>query len=420
MQTTYSDQQLDALRELANIGSGTAATALSTHARHARSTSRCRLRSRCRSPTPSTRPARPDTPVTAVVLPIFGDIDAIVLLLFPPEDATVLCGLLGVEADTEVGLSALAEIGNILGSAYVGALGMMTGLEIEPSPPESATDMLGAIVATVLASRRRGDRHRALPRLRPLRRGRGVLALVHARPEPRRHRPGSRRAGSRRVSRERLRRRWCAWASLPCPGRRATCSRRSGSARASGSCSSRPSRPLAGLAHIMLPVLERRRSTRPRASSPTGPCRRSSRRWRRSARLASRLEAVLVGGARMFSFGSSDDPRHRPPQRGGHARRARAPRHRGAGGRDRRQQGPHGSRARGSRLVTVKEPGAAEVELFAPGLGSARRRRMTDVLTPEQIAELVAAAKDGDVPTKAARARPAGRAASARSTSPAR
>ncbi len=86
------------------------------------------------------------------MLPIFGDIDAIVLLLFPPEDATVLCSLLGVEADTEVGLSALAEIGNILGSAYVGALGMMTGLEIEPSPPESATDMLGAIVATVLAS----------------------------------------------------------------------------------------------------------------------------------------------------------------------------------------------------------------------------------------------------------------------------
>ena len=29
---------------------------------------------------------------------------------------------------------------------------MMTGLEIEPAPPESATDMLGAIVATVLAT----------------------------------------------------------------------------------------------------------------------------------------------------------------------------------------------------------------------------------------------------------------------------
>ncbi len=151
MHTTYSDQQLDALRELANIGSGTAATALSTMLGRPIDVSvPSALALPLADAVDAAGPA--DSPVTAVVLPIFGDIDAIVLLLFPPDDAAALCGLLGVEADTEVGLSALGEIGNILGSAYVGALGMMTGLEIEPAPPESATDMLGAIVATVLAT----------------------------------------------------------------------------------------------------------------------------------------------------------------------------------------------------------------------------------------------------------------------------
>jgi len=151
MKTTYSDQQLDALRELANIGSGTAATALSTMLGRPIDVSVPNaLALPLADAVDAAGPA--DSPVTAVVLPIFGDIEAIVLLLFPPEDANVLCGLLGVEPDTEVGLSALGEIGNILGSAYVGALGMMTGLEIEPAPPESATDMLGAIVATVLAT----------------------------------------------------------------------------------------------------------------------------------------------------------------------------------------------------------------------------------------------------------------------------
>ena len=151
MHTTYSDQQLDALRELANIGSGTAATALSTMLGRPIDVSvPAALALPLADAVDAAGPA--DSPVTAVVLPIFGDVDAIVLLLFPPEDAAALCSLLGVEADTEVGLSALGEIGNILGSAYVGALGMMTGLEIEPAPPESATDMLGAIVATVLAT----------------------------------------------------------------------------------------------------------------------------------------------------------------------------------------------------------------------------------------------------------------------------
>ena len=64
-----------------------------------------------------------------------------------------MCGFLGVEAGTEIGDSALMEIGNIMGASYLNALGQMTGMELEPTPPAAATDMLGAIVQTVLAER---------------------------------------------------------------------------------------------------------------------------------------------------------------------------------------------------------------------------------------------------------------------------
>jgi chemotaxis protein CheC len=60
--------------------------------------------------------------------------------------------MLGVEPDDEVALSALGEIGNIVGTSYINALAGMTGMEIEPTPPATATDMLGALVASVLAS----------------------------------------------------------------------------------------------------------------------------------------------------------------------------------------------------------------------------------------------------------------------------
>jgi chemotaxis protein CheC len=147
---TYSELQLDALRELANIGSGTAATALSTMLGRSIDVS---VPNALALPLADAVDAvgEAESIVTAVVLPIFGDLEAIVVLLFKPADAATICGLLGVEADSEWGLSALSEIGNILGSSYVGALGSMTGLAMEPRPPEAASDLLAAIVATVLS-----------------------------------------------------------------------------------------------------------------------------------------------------------------------------------------------------------------------------------------------------------------------------
>ena len=148
--TNYTEMQLDALRELANLGSGTAATSLSAMLGRPVDIS-----------VPSAR-ALPlaeaveavgdaEAEVTGVVLPVFGSIDAIVLLVFSPESAATLVRLLGVDPDDELAASALCEIGNIVGCSYIGAFAAMTGLALEPSPPSLATDMLGAIVTSVLA-----------------------------------------------------------------------------------------------------------------------------------------------------------------------------------------------------------------------------------------------------------------------------
>ncbi len=147
--TDYSDLQLDALRELANIGSGTAATALASMlGREVELAVPRALALPLADAVDAVGPA--DATVSSVVLPIVGDLEALVLLLFPTADAETLCGLLGVEPGTEVGDSAIGEIGNILGTSYINALASMAGLALEPKPPHVVTDMLGAIVASLL------------------------------------------------------------------------------------------------------------------------------------------------------------------------------------------------------------------------------------------------------------------------------
>jgi chemotaxis protein CheC len=150
VRTNYTEIELDALRELANIGSGTAATSLSG------------LLGRPIDVDVPTAAALPladaidavgpgDMEVTGVAIPLTGDMDGTALMLFPEDDVRTLCGLLGLEPDSEYAASALGEVVNILSASYTGALGMMTGMEIELGPPEQAADMLGAIMGSILA-----------------------------------------------------------------------------------------------------------------------------------------------------------------------------------------------------------------------------------------------------------------------------
>jgi chemotaxis protein CheC len=147
----YTELQLDALRELANIASGNAATALSQMLGREVDLNVPRVLA---LPLADAIEAcgHPDDATTSVVIPLDGDVDGVVLLLIDPEGADALCRLLGVEAGTEIGESALREIGNILGTSCLNALASMTGLHLEPCPPHLTTDMLGAIVSSLALS----------------------------------------------------------------------------------------------------------------------------------------------------------------------------------------------------------------------------------------------------------------------------
>jgi chemotaxis protein CheC len=146
----YTELQLDALRELANIGSGTASTALSGML--GRSVDISVPKAQALPIVDAVEAAGdPETEVTGIVLGLVGEMNGTVLLLVPPADADAMCRMLGVEPDDEFALSALGEIGNIVGTSYINALAGMTGMAIEPTPPATATDMLGAIVESVLA-----------------------------------------------------------------------------------------------------------------------------------------------------------------------------------------------------------------------------------------------------------------------------
>jgi chemotaxis protein CheC len=153
--TQYTDLQLDALRELANIGSGNASTALSSMVGRSVDISVPNVRL---LPLAEAVEATGDaeSEITGIVLGVIGDMEATVLLLVPPADAGTMCRMLGVEPDDEYAESALGEIGNVVGTSYINALAAMTGLDIEPTPPATATDMLGAIVESVLANHAEG------------------------------------------------------------------------------------------------------------------------------------------------------------------------------------------------------------------------------------------------------------------------
>ncbi|MBI5104142.1 MAG: chemotaxis protein CheC [Solirubrobacterales bacterium] len=149
---TFTDMQLDALRELANIGSGNAGTALSSMLGKPVDIS---------VPTAAALPLPEAVAVAGdpgelrhgVVVPIVGDLDAIVVLLFPHDDAKTLCAMYGIEPGTPDGDSMLGEVGNILGANYINVLAQMVGMELEPTPPQVVEDMLGAILESVLLGR---------------------------------------------------------------------------------------------------------------------------------------------------------------------------------------------------------------------------------------------------------------------------
>ena len=144
--------QLDALREVANIGAGHAATALSQMIGETIMISVPTISvSRLEDVPPQL--SSPDEPVAAVLMHMLGDLTGRTLLVFPRRTAMRLAELLlrrrGPEDEfSDMQQSAIKEAGNILSSAYMNALSDFMGMMLIPSPPSLAVDMSDAILTT--------------------------------------------------------------------------------------------------------------------------------------------------------------------------------------------------------------------------------------------------------------------------------
>ncbi len=145
--------QLDALKEVANIGAGHAATALS------QLTDR-----RIMIDVPEIMVTdldgladvlvATDRVVAAVLMHMLGDLTGRTLLMIPEENAKLLCDLLlkrdpgTTQSFDELERSSLKEAGNILGGAYMNALSDFMGMMLLPSVPSLAIDLASAVVTT--------------------------------------------------------------------------------------------------------------------------------------------------------------------------------------------------------------------------------------------------------------------------------
>jgi chemotaxis protein CheC len=135
--------QQDALREVANVATGHAATALSTM------TGRRVMISVPRLTLPDLRDltellARDDRPTVSVAMQVLGDIAGRFVFVVPADDAGRLAGLLMgrgplVHLD-EISSSSLRETANILGGAYLSALSSVTGMILMLSVPTLGSD----------------------------------------------------------------------------------------------------------------------------------------------------------------------------------------------------------------------------------------------------------------------------------------
>jgi chemotaxis protein CheC len=145
--------QLDALREVANIGAGHAATALS---QMTGSTIMINVPTITISSLEDLPAHIDDTeePIAAVLMHMLGDLTGRTLLVFPHPTAVRLASLMlrrNPRPDGQLGdleQSAIKEAGNILSGAYMNALSDFLGLMLLPSPPSLAVDMSAAVLTT--------------------------------------------------------------------------------------------------------------------------------------------------------------------------------------------------------------------------------------------------------------------------------
>ena len=146
--TNFNSMQLDALKEVSNIGAGNAATALSVM-----------IAEKIDMTVPAVNIVKlediielnSEEEVAGIVIRVLGDISGNILLIFDADRAKKMIQRLAgneEEITSELGKSVLCEITNIITGSYMNAIAQFTNLKIIPSVPAVAYDMISAILTT--------------------------------------------------------------------------------------------------------------------------------------------------------------------------------------------------------------------------------------------------------------------------------
>lgn len=149
-----NETHIDVLKEIGNIGAGNAATSLSQM-----------LSKTIEMNVPEVDILNLDDAidniggheniVAGVLVSFFGDIDGVILFLLKKEFVhLILNSLMGTELNnfeeiSEMEMSALSEIGNIMVSSYVNSIASLTEMNIDISVPSVCIDMTGAMMDAV-------------------------------------------------------------------------------------------------------------------------------------------------------------------------------------------------------------------------------------------------------------------------------
>lgn len=152
-----TDMHLDVLKEIGNIGAGHAATSLSSL-----------LERKIDMHVPKVDlvtfdgmfdlAGGADEVVAGIFLRIEGDLSGSMFFVLSIDSANrFIRKLIGDTSFdfcsppfSEIGISAMQELGNILSGSYLSALSDFTGLKIYPTVPSLSVDMVGAIVSVGL------------------------------------------------------------------------------------------------------------------------------------------------------------------------------------------------------------------------------------------------------------------------------
>lgn len=147
-----NDIHIDVLREIANIGSGNAASSLSRMLGHTVDISIPDIGIRGFNEAYEVLGGA-EAVMVGTLLMMSGGINGMMMFLMPID---IVCDLVNMlmftdiksyEEIDEMGYSVINEVSNIMSASFVSAIAGMTDFQIDISPPEAALDMLGSIMS---------------------------------------------------------------------------------------------------------------------------------------------------------------------------------------------------------------------------------------------------------------------------------